>query len=89
MMCTVGCEHVTADEFVNWLGLARPGERMVYAKGFLPIAIHTADLNRDPNAPKLEAVQRATWKAYERGMVHLVQRRLRPGEFEYRAVRAR
>ena len=39
MMCTAGCDHVTADEFVNWLGLASPGERVVYAVGFLRVAV--------------------------------------------------
>jgi hypothetical protein len=88
-MCTAGCDHVTADEFVNWLGWADPGERIVYAVGFLGVAVHKADLNKDPDGPRLEAVQKATWKAHERGNVYLVQRRLGPDKFEYRAVKAR
>ena len=87
MMCTAGCQHVTADEFVNWLGLAGPGEQIVYAKGFLSVAVHKADLNRDPDGPKLEAVQRAAWKAHERRAAHLVQRRLGDNEYEYLAVK--
>lgn len=86
---TAGCKHISADEFVNWLGVAGAGEQMVYAVGFLSVAAHKADLNKDPDAPKLEAVQKATWKAHERGNVHLVQRRLGPDTFEYRAVKAR
>jgi hypothetical protein len=89
MMSTAGCQHITAPEFVSWLGLANPGGRIVYAVGFLSVAVHKADLNKDPDAPKLEAVQKATWKAHERGNVHLVQRRLGPHSFEYRAVKAR
>ena len=89
MMCTQGCQHILADDFVNWLGLARPGEQIVYAVGFLSVAVHRADLNEDPDGPKLEAVQKATWKAHERGNVHLIQRRLGPESFDYRAVKAR
>jgi hypothetical protein len=88
-MMTAGCEHISADEFVNWLGLAGAGEQMVYAVGFLSVAVHAADLIKHPNAPKLAAVQEAAWKAYMRGMVHLVQRRLGAERYEYLAVRAR
>ena len=88
MMCTQGCQHILADDFVSWLWQAGPGEQIVYANGFLSVAVHKADLNKDPDAPKLEAVQRATWKAHERGNVHLVQRRLGLDKFEYRAVKA-
>jgi hypothetical protein len=89
MMSTAGCDHITAPELVNWLGSASPGERIVYARGFLVVAVHTADLNRHPDAPALWAVQEAAWKAHQRCMVHLVQRRLGPAEFEYLAVKAR
>jgi hypothetical protein len=88
-MCTCGVTHITSDEFVNWLGVASPGERIAYAVGFLSVAVHTADLNRHPDAPMLAAVQQAAWKAHERGMAHLVQRRLGPADFEYLAVKAR
>jgi hypothetical protein len=88
MMCTAGCEHVTANEFVKWLGLASPGERIVYAVGFLSIAAHKADIGKDPAGPKLNAVQAAAWKAHERGQVHLVQRRLGAERYEYFAVKA-
>jgi hypothetical protein len=43
----------------------------------------------DPGAPKLNAVQAAAWKAYERSRVHLFQRRLGPERYEYLAVKAK
>jgi hypothetical protein len=89
MMCTAGCDHVTADQFMNWLGLASSGERIVYAVGFLSVAAHKADVEKDPGAPKLNAVQAAAWKAYERSRVHLFQRRLGPERYEYLAVKAK
>jgi hypothetical protein len=89
MMSTKGCQHITAPEFVNWLGVASPGERITYAVGFLVVAVHAADLNKHPDAPMLAAVQEAAWKAHERGMAHLLQRRLGPADFEYLAVKAR
>jgi hypothetical protein len=89
MMSNQGCQHILANDFVNWLGLAGPGERIVYAVGFLSVAVHAADLNKHPNAPNLAAVQEAAWKTHMRGMVHLVQRRLGAERYEYLAVRAR
>ena len=86
---TAGTEHIEAREFQEWLAAAQPGERCIYAKGTLAASIHTAWQAEHPDAQKLSALQEATWKAGAKGHVYLVQRRLKPGAFEYLAERSR
>jgi hypothetical protein len=88
-MCTAGCEHLTATEFQEWMAAAQPGERIAYARGLLAASIHAAFLAEHPHAQKLSALQEATWRACAKRHVYLVQRRLKPGAFEYLAERAR
>jgi hypothetical protein len=87
-MSTAGCEHLTVTEFQEWIAAAQPGERSAYAKGLLAASIHDAFLAEHPDAQKLSALQEATWRAGAKRHVHLVQRRLKPGVFEYLAERA-
>jgi hypothetical protein len=87
MMCTAGCDHISPAEFVNWLGLATPGQGIVYATGFLAAAVHKAEVEKDPNAPEIKAVRKAAWKAHEAGSACLVQRRLGDMRYEYHAIR--
>jgi hypothetical protein len=87
MMCTAGTHHTEVREFQEWLGAAQPGQRIAYAKGALAASIHAARLAEHPNAQKLSALQEATWRAGAKGQVYLVQRRLKPGAFEYLAER--
>jgi hypothetical protein len=89
MMCTAGTDHISATEFQEWLVAARPGQRIAYAKGALAASIHTALQAEHPDAQKLRALQEATWRAGAKGQVSLVQRRLKPGGFEYLAERSR
>jgi hypothetical protein len=87
MMSTAGCEHLTVTEFQEWMAAAQPGQRIAYAKGALAASIHGAFLAEHPDAQKLSALQEATWHAGATGQVYLVQRRLKPGAFEYFAER--
>jgi len=88
MMSTAGTQHLSVNEFQEWLAAARPGERCIYAKGALAASIHTACQAEHPDAQKLSALQEATLRAGAKGQVYLVQRRLKPGAFEYLAERA-
>ena len=88
MMCTAGTDHITVTEFQEWLGAAQPGQRIAYAKGALAASIHTAFQAEHPDAQKLRGLQEATWRAGAKGHVYLVQRRLKPGAFEYLAERS-
>jgi hypothetical protein len=87
MMCTAGCEHLTVTEFQEWMAAAQPGERIAYARGLLAASIHAAFLAEHPDAQTLSALQEATWRAHAKGRVYLVQRRLKPGRYEYLAER--
>jgi hypothetical protein len=89
MMCTAGTEHIEAREFQEWLATAEPGQRISYAKGALAASIHTAFQAEHPDAQKLSALQEAAWRAGAKAHVYLVQRRLKPGAFEYLAERSR
>jgi hypothetical protein len=87
-MSTAGTQHLTVTEFQEWLAAARPGERIAYAKGALAASIHDAWQKKHTDAQRLRALQEATWSAGARGHVYLVQRRLKPGAFEYLAERS-
>ena len=82
-----GTRHLTVTEFQEWLAAAQPGERIAYAKGALAASIHSAWQAEHSAARKLSALQEATWRASVKGQVYLVQRRIKPGAFEYLAER--
>jgi hypothetical protein len=62
-ICTAGSEHIRAADFREWLVKANPGDRIVYCTGELAKSLHFAFLNKDPNAPALEALQQSTYAA--------------------------
>jgi hypothetical protein len=73
--------------FRAWLAKARAGDRVTYFIGFLAAGT-------GPNGALLPAADRhevfheaqIAWAAAERGLVHLLQRRLGQNCFEYLAV---
>lgn len=72
------------DAFGTTLRKLQRGDRIVY---------HTGDLQYDrdevenPNTGRIRGVARAAWKAYQDGLVALVQKRLGFATFEYIAVK--
>lgn len=77
----------TPTDFLGWLESAKPGYRATYFVGFLTVGLG-ADGRRLPAAEHREAlhVARKAWASAERGLVHLVQRRLGDNCFEYLAI---
>lgn len=78
---------LTDIEFCAWVGQAIPGDRLEYHRGFLGIdtlvGISTLpDLDRR----RLGALAGAAYRAFEAGLVHLVQVRLGPDRFAYLAI---
>jgi len=78
---------LTDIEFCAWIGQAMPGDRLEYHRGFLGIdttaVISTlAELDRR----RLAALAGAAHRAFEAGLVHLVQVRLGPDRFAYLAI---
>jgi hypothetical protein len=84
-MMTGGCEHLTAREFKERLTAAPPGEVIIYATGFLAVAISDAFINKDPGAGELTQLAKAALMASDSGNAFLTQRRVGPKRFEYRA----
>ncbi len=71
MINTAGTIHATADEFVSWLSVARPGEVYNYATG--DIAYSSSDKTI---SEQLRALREQVYAACEDGKVHLTSRRL-------------
>lgn len=78
---------LTEHQFCGWLGSAEPGETLEYFDGFLAMEVTPATTTLDPGArAELARLARRARRAAEAGLVHLVQRRLGPCRFSYRAV---
>jgi hypothetical protein len=67
-------------EFDAWLESAEAGARIVYCRGYLAL-----DGGSDPGSALGRLARRAR-EASDRGLVHLVQRRLGPADFAYVAI---
>lgn len=69
------------------IGHAAPGAVVEYHRGFLALDL-VPQVTRLSERDRLELgrVARRAWWAADRGLVHLVQRRLGPGAFAYLAV---
>jgi len=75
---------ITDASLCGWLGQAAPGDRLVYHRGSLPHD-RTPLTSRVPEANRIElgrTARRALW-AFERGLVHLVQRRHGVDDYSY------
>jgi hypothetical protein len=72
---------MTEQDFKEWVATAAPGQRLCYHAGYLPRDKHW-DLSRPS---KIASVAAAALKAFHAGRVHLVQRRIGPGVFQYLA----
>lgn len=76
--------RTTAMDLVAWLGQAEPGDRFEYHDGFLAIdTIPRSDRLAERNRLELLDVARVAYRAAERGLAHLVQRRHGPDQFGY------
>lgn len=74
-------------EFCAWLGQASPGERIEYFRGFLVVdTARDSSTLPEPERKELVRLGRRAWWAYEKGLVHLVQRRHGAGCFSYLAI---
>ncbi len=78
---------LTDIEFCAWIGQAMPGDRLEYHRGFLGIDT-TAVISTlpEPDRRRLAALADAAHRAFEAGLVHLVQLRLGTDRFAYLAI---
>jgi hypothetical protein len=78
-----------ADDLRAWLRTARPGDRFIYHQGFLVVDRGAMSSLRERERRRLDALATAVRTAASAGLVHLLQKRLDVGTFDYLAVRAR
>ena len=80
--------RITNIEFCAWLGQAAPGDRLEYHRGLL--VVDTADSIKSPlcavDRERLNGLARIVHRAFELGLVHLVQVRLGTDRFAYLAI---
>lgn len=76
--------RITATDLIAWLGQAAPGDRFEYHDGFLAIdTMPSTDRLAERNRLGLLEIARVAYRAAERGLAHLVQRRNGPDDFTY------
>lgn len=78
---------IDAIQFCAWIAQASPGDILEYHRGMLAI-----DASIDGQSPASDArrelarVARIAWRAAEKRLVHLVQRRTGPDDYSYLAI---
>ena len=73
--------------FFAWVALADPGAAVSYHRGFLAVDTGSLISRLTPaQQATLRSIADAAWRASEQELVHLVQERLGPDLFEYRAI---
>ena len=84
---TAGRLQINEIDLCGCIGHAAPGAVVEYHRGFLALDL-VPQVTRLSERDRLELgrVARRAWWAADRGLVHLVQRRLGPGFFAYLAV---
>lgn len=71
---------MSSEDFTRWFKKAKRGEGFIYHRGFLLV-----DRTYDP---QVDSYANIVWQAYQKGVVELVQRRVRDGCM-YIAIRRR
>lgn len=73
--------------FFAWVSLADAGATVSYHRGFLAVDTGSLMSRLTPSQQAtLRGIAEAAWRASEQNLVHLVQERLGPDLFEYRAI---
>ena len=84
---TIGQDRLSEMNLMGWLGQAAAGAVLEYHKGFLALdrSFLGGTLNPDDRVALVRLASRAM-KLSDQGFVHLVQRRIGPDRFSYRAI---
>lgn len=83
----VARQPFTEINLCGWIGQAMPGDVLEYHRGFLAHDVSPLNKNRsDDERGELLRIARRAWWASEKGLVHLVQRRHRDGDYSYLAI---
>lgn len=79
--------RLDAITFCAWLAQAQPGDRLEYHRGFLgPDSGPSISALPEPERRRIAALGTTALRAFEGGLVHLVQARLGPDCFAYLAI---
>ena len=75
---------ITEADLQAWLAAARPGDRLVYHRGFLAVDVSGGiDPSPPPRVRTLRRVAGLALAAVEQGTAHAVQERNGPNDFTY------
>jgi hypothetical protein len=86
-------DEITVASFQRWLDTARAGAHFIYYRGFLAADRETVTLLPGYGSymhvfyEPMHTLGQMAWHAYEKGRVTLVQRKLRPEQYEYIAFK--
>lgn len=73
--------------FAKWLRLAHKGDATVYYRGLLlRERVEYYDGQGRRIKPLADFMAERAWEAYKKGLVHLVQRKVEEGIYEYIAI---
>jgi hypothetical protein len=75
-------------ELTAWLGRAQPGDRVVYHQGSLALDRGPTSSLQRRERRRIDDLATAARAAASAGLVHLLQKRLNVGTFDYLAVKA-
>lgn len=79
--------RLTDLELCAWIAQAEAGEWLEYHRGFLGVdAARVTSLLAEPERRQLADLASAAFRAFEAGLVHLVQERVGPDRFAYVAI---
>lgn len=83
----------SANDFLKWLSESRTGGMCIYYTGFLAVDRFTI-VGKDPETqitirkPEIDDLARVVIDAFDRGRVHLFQRKLHDNEYQYIAMKS-
>ena len=78
---------VTEIELLRWLDQTKPGELLIYHRGFLAVdRVPVLGRLSESDARELSRVASLAWRSAQTGIVHLVQRRIGSSNFNYLIV---
>ena len=86
-------EEITPERFESWVKIARPGDRLTYHVGLLATDRERSEMLAKHNTyahvyyEPIHSVGLYAMYYYEQGVLELVQRKMKPGVYEYIAIK--
>ena len=77
---------ITKDKFTEWLNKSKRNDKLTYYRGFL-FAPHRQKLSPTVDERRPRGIRIQAYKAYDAGLVELVQKKHDDYDYDYIAVR--